>query len=154
MQPKLRKYQDDLRTSGLGVIAFGIWSVIKMVLTFLLVPEYWQQLKTIAGPSLDILIYVFVIGSLIAIEIGIRLLIGLSARSEGNGGKKRNLYIAADIILMLISAASIVAVAVLPGEASFIERAASIIFEGSSFFVMLRLLISVYKVRSLAKKTA
>ena len=32
LQLRLRKTQSDLATMGLGVIAFGVWSVIKTVL--------------------------------------------------------------------------------------------------------------------------
>jgi len=155
MQKKLRKYQDILRTAGTGVIAFGIWGAIKLILTCLLVPGSWQEITDVSMPRpAAIAVAIVTVGTFICADIGIRLLIGLSARSESAGGKKKNLYIAATILMMLISAASIVFVIVLPDEASFIEKAASLIFEGSSLFGMLCLVIAVFKVRSLTKKTA
>ena len=155
MQANLRRYRDNLRSTGMGVIAFGIWTAIKLLLSYFLMPEYWSDLRTMAESNRGLMVVtIVVISSIIAVDMGIRILIGRSAIAESADGKKRNLYIVVTIVMMLISLFSIVILLFLSGETSNIEKAASLIFEASSFGVMLWLLISVFKARAIMKEQA
>lgn len=112
MQVKHRKIQDHLVISGLAVIAFGLWSVIKSAVFFTLnkgMSNYLDEAAvpdelrgTISVMTAVILIVVF------SIDIGLRLLVGLNARAEGRGIKRGAGYIVIAILLAVVSVFSFV----------------------------------------------
>ena len=110
---KLRKYEHALVISGVGVIAFGVWSVIKAAIYFILFPL--EQLK-VADMSKEIgqlqsigltdreLGYMLAAAILFAmlLDCSLRLYIGRSALMDGRRlKKKRFTYV---VIAMFIAA--------------------------------------------------
>lgn len=102
-QIQLRRWQNLLILSGTGIIVFGIWSVVKTVLLL------FTEKNTVADLPNDMafrIIYYGLVFFLLSLTLGFRLIIGLSARSEGYGKKKHVIYIGMAVILFLIDAAS------------------------------------------------
>lgn len=105
METELRRRRINLMALGSGVIAFGVWSILKSFLYIWvdsykfefpdIPPEYVRAATAIAYAMLF---------SLMLIDLALRLYIGLSARSVGMGKKKSRAYI---ILAAIILAASI-----------------------------------------------
>ena len=146
---KLRRYQNLLTVSGLGVIAFGIWSVIKTILLLFFNKELLADMpdNTLAY----VILYIF-IGVLLLIVFSIHLFVGLSARAEGFGKKKGSAYIVVAILMALLSLASLVTVFFKADKTSLLELAVSVIVEATSLIVMIELLVAAFTVKKLSKE--
>lgn len=97
---KLRRYRASLVTDGIGIITFGLWSIIKIIMTLLMQPFDLQlsDSETISDPTERMLVIVFAVVFVIisvAIILGIHMFVGLSAYREGRNGKKGSFYIVA-----------------------------------------------------------
>ena len=127
LQSKLKKYESILVISGLGVIAFGLWSIIRAGIYYFLYPleitDYLEQADIDemmdagreAGINLDtdimatgLTVLLFVV---MAIDLLLRVYVGLSARAYGRGRRRRGFYIVIVwimVIFMLITIGSTV----------------------------------------------
>ena len=100
-QIKLRKYQNTLVVVGMGVIAFGIWSVIKTVMLTAFNKDEMAELSA-QGTAVEVVFWVM-LGIMLAIDLWLRLYVGLAAIQEGRG-KKRKAYIAWIFLMAFFSA--------------------------------------------------
>ena len=95
MEVQLRKHQNMLVIIGSGVMSFGMWSAIKMVLYSMMRRSEFRETIAEQGASEDIqgvlliIMYLF-IGIGLAFILALRSYIGLSARAEGMGKKRGN----------------------------------------------------------------
>lgn len=120
-ETKLRKYEHALVISGVGVIAFGIWSIIKATIYFILIPM--EQLSK-SNMSDDLVVLQSLgmtdrgIGYLIAViilfvlvvDFALRLYIGRSAVYDGRRLKRKRftyvilaMFVAASLTINLIN---------------------------------------------------
>lgn len=105
----MRRYRSMMDISSLGIVAFGVWSIIKLVLTAMGDPNHF--INNVgpdqgAGRGDDILTVVF-LAIITAIDMSMRLYIARSARKVSKGEIKKTRYIIFAIVLMLTSAFSI-----------------------------------------------
>ena len=103
METELRRRRSELLTLGFGIIAFGVWSVLKTYLYTWVDPlienvDVEEQYKTAA----TILGYVM-ITIVLAMDLGLRLYVGMSARAEGLGKKKGRAYIVVAALMLLVT---------------------------------------------------
>ncbi|MBQ9415142.1 MAG: hypothetical protein IJU16_08480 [Clostridia bacterium] len=86
-QDKLfRRRCDTLAVAGMGVIAFGVWSVLKTALFCVLGREaFADTLQELAEYPGAIVAVFGVIALIVLIDLALRLVIGLSARRESRG---------------------------------------------------------------------
>ena len=115
----LRKYESILVISGLGVIAFGLWSIIRAGIFYFLYPleltDYLDQTDIdeimLTGREqsvdfitdhMDVVITIFIFIGL-SIDLLLRVYVGLSARSYGRGRRRRGLYIVIVWIMAIVS---------------------------------------------------
>ncbi len=114
MERELRRYQNLLVCVGSGVITFGIWSVIKVIMTMVRDKDEWLEfMEYIFGPEYagaGMFILILASGIVIAIDLIIRLYIGSSARKDGFGRRngKRRVYLVLAIILAIFTVGSII----------------------------------------------
>lgn len=106
---ELRRNQSTLAAVGLGVIAFGVWSVIKVVLMMTLNADGFFEtlgLDELAAEGRGSRILGFaVVGVLLAFDLLLRLFIGLRARREGLARKKAGvIYL---VLACLLAVASV-----------------------------------------------
>lgn len=116
---KLRKYESILVISGLGVIAFGLWSIIRAAVFYFLYPldlkDYLDQTEIdemiadgrengieFLTDHLDVMMTTIIFIGL-SIDLLLRVYIGLSARSYGRGRDRRGLYIVVVWIMALFT---------------------------------------------------
>ena len=123
---KLRKYESILVISGFGVIAFGLWSIIRAAIYYFLYPldiaNYIQQsdldeimalgqeggLEVITD-NLGTIVTVFIFIGL-SIDLLFRVYVGFSARRDGRRLKKSGLYVLIAWIMAFLMFSHIVTV--------------------------------------------
>lgn len=150
---KLRRYQNLLTISGLGVIAFSLWSIMKSFLFIFLRNEVFTEalkMKNVPDDFRVRAILYSIFGSIILFDFLLRLYVGLSARAEGFGKKKGYAYI---VVAFLIAIASLFSIVMIffdirfTGVTSLMELIVSIIVEITSAVVMIELIAAAFTVK-------
>ena len=89
MGAKTRRLENNLVTLGTGIIAFGLWAFIKLILTVLFLGSAFFE-DSPEERRLAVMIATWVIAVLTLLMY---VWLGLSARAEGNGKKKKPVYL-------------------------------------------------------------
>ena len=100
MERELRRYQNLLVCVGSGIILFGLWTLVKGVMTIILYKEELQEFLLSLGTReeelalmIELVSYFLII--LCCLDLALRLAVGLSARREGRArDQKRHWLIA------------------------------------------------------------
>ena len=174
---KIRKFRDTLVTGGFAIIAFGIWTVIKIIMEAftILQPmigslsfEGLSQLETeqlqamIEDGSLFHFLLFTILGFLI-VDLIVRIYVGYSARAIGlqkktRSGKKRSgiVWLIFGIILVSIGIYSLVITlsdtSEILQEHSIIYYVISLFVDVTSIFVTAEVIITGFRFRVLSKK--
>ena len=155
---QLRKNQDTLKIVGLGVMAFGVWSIAKTVLytTF----QWNNIIEEMARPDVDsriqVIAFILISAALLAVEIAIRLYIGRAAVAEGNGEKRRPGYIAVTFVITVLGLAITIVSIVVPGIRTELnlQKLVSLFVEMTSTVVAMEMCWSAIQVRKLRRQLA
>ena len=158
LQIQLRKNQDTLKIVGLGVMAFGAWSIIR---TILYITSQWSSIvEEITVPEVSETImktmYFFMTAVVLAVEIAIRLYIGRSAVAEGKGERRRPGYIAVAFLIAFLGLALTASAIVMPGihiELN-LDLLASLFVEITSAVITFEMCWSAVRVRKLLRQLA
>ncbi|WP_405357361.1 hypothetical protein [Ruminococcus sp.] len=146
---KMRRYQNLLTVSGLGVIIFGLWSVLKTILLLFMKEGI---LSEIPDDTFVRVMFFLILGGILLIDVLIRLYVGLSARAEGFGKKKGYGYVVIAILMALASLTSLVLIFFDSNEQSIWELIVSVIVEATSLVVTIELLVAAFTVKKLKKE--
>ncbi len=105
-ETELRRGQNTLFILGGGVIAFGLWSVVKMIMYFAVDPLKYFQVDDIPQEyRLLVMALVYgIVALIVGLDVGLRIYVGLSARAEARGKKKSRAYI---IVAALMAAGNL-----------------------------------------------
>ena len=147
---KMRRYQNLLTVSGLGVIIFGLWSVLKTILLLFMKEGI---LSEIPDDTFVRVMFFLILGGILLIDVLIRLYVGLSARAEGFGKKKGYGYVVIAILMALASLTSLALIFFDSNEQSIWELIVSVIVEATSLVVTIELLVAAFTVKKLKKET-
>ena len=147
---KMRRYRNLLTVSGLGVIIFGLWSVLKTILLLFMKEGI---LSEIPDDTFVRVMFFLILGGILLVDVLIRLYVGLSARAEGFGKKKGYGYVVIAILMALASLASLVLIFFDSNEQSIWELIVSVIVEATSLVVTIELLVAAFTVKKLKKET-
>ena len=146
---KMRRYQNLLTVSGLGVIIFGLWSVLKSILLLFMKEGI---LSEIPDDTFVRVMFFLILGGILLVDVLIRLYVGLSARAEGFGKKKGYAYVIIAILMALASLTSLVLIFFDTNEQSLWELIVSVIVEATSLVVTIELLVAAFTVKKLKKE--
>lgn len=171
-QVKLRKYEHILAISGAGVIAFGLWSIVKAVIYVILSPvsqfsqvfteEDMAQLNiaNVGEREADIALIVLILFGMV-LDVLLRIYVGRRAISEGRFNRKRRFvyvvlafFIAVGMLMQLVRR-----LVFLFGPGSdpmpAVIRAMSVswIVDVTSLLALIELIIAAIMVRRLRKET-
>ena len=146
---KMRRYRNLLTVSGLGVIIFGLWSVLKTILLLFMKEGI---LSEIPDDTFVRVMFFLILGGILLIDVLIRLYVGLSARAEGFGKKKGYGYVVIAILMALASLTSLVLIFFDSNEQSIWELIVSVIVEATSLVVTIELLVGAFTVKKLKKE--
>ena len=89
MGAKTRRLENNLVTLGTGIIAFGLWAFIKLILTVVFLGSAYFE-DSPEERRLAVMIATWVVAVLTLLMY---VWLGLSARAEGNGKKKKPVYL-------------------------------------------------------------
>ncbi|MBE7008857.1 MAG: hypothetical protein E7422_06950 [Ruminococcaceae bacterium] len=147
LKRRLRRDRDTLAIVGLGVMAFGVWSVIRAVVTFVLqIPELREQYAETGNANAVIILSGVAILLLLAVDLRLRFYIWRSARAEGLRGERKTGYLFAAGVLAFVSAATLgfILLAALGTNEAVVEAAKTSDGVGvSSFIVELTSLVTL-----------
>lgn len=149
-QIKLRKYQNTLVVVGMGVIAFGIWSVIKTVMLTAFNKDEMAELSA-QGTAVEVVFWVM-LGIMLAIDLWLRLYVGLAAIQEGRG-KKRKAYITWIFLMAFFSALGVVVgLAAIPSTTALGTTVVTVIVEITSCVLLVEMALAAIKVKRLSRR--
>ena len=157
MQVALRRYRDTLRISGLAVIAFGVWTIIKGVVSLILLHiDLAGMLGEDAEGLLAVVmlpLYLFLVGLLVA-ELLMRIYIGRSACAAAAGTKKGNGYLVVCMIVIILNVISVgsdirtlVELIASGINEDLIDRIISLVFSFTSFYILLELFVTAIRIK-------
>ena len=153
IERRLRKSQNNLVVIGYGVIAFGVWSVIKIVLYTALNTDI--NMLSAEGETVPVEVFWFIMLIFLAFELSLRLYVGFSAVYEGRGRKKRFGYIILALLMALTSFALVAAnLAAFGSDESPGKTVVTIIVEASSSIMLIEMAIFAARVKRLGRKLA
>ena len=94
-ETELRRGQNSLFILGGGVITFGLWSIVKSIMYFVVDPSRFFHIDDIPQEYrlLTLTIMYGIVALTVGLDIGLRIYVGLSARAEARGKKKSRAYI-------------------------------------------------------------
>ena len=161
---RLRKDENTLTVVGSGVILFGVWTVVKMVLHELnRLPEFMAELGAdelgfeetgLADMGLDPKLLATVVAFMVVIivflmDLALRVFVGLSAKAEGRGRPQGRLYLILAGLLLVLSGLSFVSYVITYFSHSeyVVDADAAILVELTSFITLLQMIISAVRVR-------
>ena len=145
---------------GTGVIAFGVWSVIKTVLYYALSRDEMLRILKEQGLEQGYEAGVYVLIALaLAFILGLRIYIGLSARAEGVGKRRGNGYVVLAAIMTLANFGGFVLSVVGAFELeltldNIVDLSVTFVVELTSIATMAELVYSALRVRNLRKQIA
>lgn len=156
MNATVRRLENNMVTLGAGVIAFGIWSVLKVAFEF-----FWGGTAYIDKDIPEdmrgyIPIILIVFWGLTAFELAIRIYVGASSRADGKGKRKGKAYLVWTIVLMIdlfLTALSDFYIYALTLN-SITTAIITLLIDGTSFFITLELFVSAVRVRKLRQQEA
>ena len=155
---QLRKNQDTMKNVGLGVMAFGAWSIVRTILYTTL---QWNSIienmveQELSAKTAGIM-YIIVSVMIMAVEIAIRLYIGRSAIAEGKGERKRPGYIVIAFLIALMDLSLMFSFIMLPGARAEIglNSLVTMFVEFTSAVILLEMCQSAIRVRKLLRQIA
>ncbi len=155
MRRRLRRNENYLVIIGTGVMAFGFWSVIQTVLLLLLSPQAVSEyFDTVSGPDFSPNIGYVLLMVLTTLDLLVRLYVGLSARAEGFGAKKGNLYVVFAVLLCFFHLLALVTAVLnrFRNYLGFEDAVMSLLIDITSLVTLVELVNSIFKVRWLKRE--
>ncbi len=157
-QIELRRKESALRSLGAGVIAFTLWTGLKVTLVIFLVPNEEQRAAFDALGLLGWVIGLLVVLLTVLLVSAPQLWVGLSARAEAAGRRKGAAYLIVGLLLFF-GEASATATGLWQlfhpnaAERSVLEAAASLLMQGSYMAILGDMLLTAIKVKRLRRET-
>ena len=156
METELRRRRSELLTLGYGIIAFGLWSVLKTYL-YTWVDPIIKEIDTEEQYKMAATILAYVMISIIlAADFGLRLYVGMSARAEGMGKKKGRAYIVVAALMLFVSVmlwlASLGFVQSRAEKEALMDYIVSMVVDLTSIAILARLVYNAVKVRQLLRQ--
>ena len=151
----LRKYTKNLSISGIAVIAFGVWSILKALILFSINRDLFTEelYKSADSESISFSAVVITLVVIIVLYIFLHLFIGLNARSEASGKKKGYFYLILTSVYLVISVISYIGTGT---SASAEDNMDTILSSGlvdlTVIFVFFEVIINSMRVKKLRKK--
>jgi len=158
METELRRRRIELITLGGGIIAFGVWSVLK---TFLYV---WVDSGSLTEQAPEesktavMVLSIVIIAIIVLIDLALRCYIGLSARAEGIGQDKGRTYIVLAAVMLVLGILSWIPMLINFGGQDQAEKRPlldfliSLVVDATSLTLMGKLLYNAVKVKKLRRQ--
>ena len=100
----VRRDRDTLYVIGTGILALGAWALVKYVMMYF---RYSQQITEVIGKGGEdgaaVSAVLGIIIGLALFELVLHVIVGLSARAEGQGKRKGLLYLVCAVLLAFLT---------------------------------------------------
>ena len=168
---RLRRDRNTLRIVGAGTIAFGIWSLVKVFTVLFIrrneiITAVYENAQengldvTEINRSLLFKMMLIMAMTMLIFDIASRLIVGLSAISEGNGRNMRFPYVILTCIMMLINISNIITLLTGTQEDAGIltevfnndSMLSSVLIELTSFIMLLEMTIASVRIRRFTRQ--
>lgn len=152
-QATLRRLSDALVVLGSGIIVFGAWTVLKTIASLLLQTSEAREITAAADSDLKYVVSIVLLFLFLGFDLAMRLYVGLSARAEGLGKRKRHAYLFPAALMALGSffTVAIVVTGVALWGLPLSEAIVTLCIEGTAFAVLALLIYSAIKLKRLKK---
>ena len=152
MDAKIRKIEINLITLGTCVIIFGVWTLVKLIISYLFInTEGFTDLT-----SEQALISYIIIWAFVAVSFLLNCYVGLSARALGKG-KKRNsffLVVAGTIVFFrTIIVAAEIAMAIF-SDTGFISLITSAFIDSTTIVILIELMVNSIRLKNIGKENS
>jgi uncharacterized membrane protein len=160
---QLRHDRDVLRMVGLGVIAFGLWSVVRVFMYIAIEKSQIYDLIKNAEKTIDeiteenadfvntLVYFLFIAIIMIATlcDILVRLYVGRCAIAEAKGLRRGNAYLVIAGFMALLSLLMMVSAltGLKPDADVILDRLSTLLVELTSFITLIELFAAVYRIR-------
>ena len=154
MERELRRQQSKLAASGLAVIAFGIWSVVKGIILMLLgeAPvDIRVLMREVDAPVWAFVLVVVLFLIVLNVDLYLRIYVGLSARSEAAGKKKGAAYLVVACIVLTLSILSIIALFRSAYTDTSGDKVVTFVIEVTSLIALLNMIVASVRVKKIRK---
>ena len=146
----LQKYKSSLIASGGAMVLFAIWTVLRSVVQL-------DAILTSRADSAALMPMVSALISLSVIDLFLKIYVGMSARQEGLGRKKKRPYLTLGIIIAAVSVVSVLYMLFFEFPEAvrlygLIVPIVTMAVEVTVLYASLDLVISARKVRKLEKE--
>lgn len=156
MERELRRKQSILSITGAGVIAFGLWSFLKINLYFLMARDkYFSDLpaaEDVSSTLVNAIIYGFIL-LFAVLNLLLHIYIGRAAIYEALNSGKHRAYLGIVIIMIIANGLSVlVGITQLDfGADTFFDQIASELVDLTVFIMLIELASATTKIRKLRK---
>lgn len=165
MQTELIKHRHTLAVVGMGAIAFGIWSLIKSILYFVLV----EPLSDIINENLDSIIdsnfealaalalSILIVGLFVLIDMLFRWKVGSRAMAISRGDKDPGVgfFILSSILLLMDMAELIMGAlsiaGIIPSDEDITNQISTLLVDFTSVVMLIEMLFAAVMIRKLTK---
>ena len=106
---ELRRHKNTLAVIGLGVILFGFWSLVKIMVIDYINPlsEFMESIEEADRETFVAMYYTFLV-IIVGFDVLLRLYVGINAIKAGNGTSKNKLGIIGFLLLILYDVIEII----------------------------------------------
>ena len=150
----LRKNQNTLVIVGKGVIAFGVWTVVKAVLSAMLMDDIEKAIqRTETGETVPVLAVYAVFAVILLLLLWLRVSIGRAAIAEGRGRKSRWFYLVLAGLMALVDLAALIGsfVWVKDSYKTVTDLVVTVVVELTSIVTTAELVLSAIRVKRLTR---
>ena len=163
MQTELIKHRHTLAVVGMGAIVFGIWSLIKSILYFVLV----EPLSDIINENLDsdsnfealaaLALSILIVGLFVLIDMLFRWKVGRRAMAISRGDKDPGVgfFILSAILLLMDLSELVLGVSSIVGAISsdedMIDRISTLLVDFTSVVMLAEMIFAAVMIRKLTK---
>ena len=166
MQTELIKHRHTLAVVGMGAIAFGIWSLIKSILYFVLVEpigdvitENYENITDFKYEGLIVLAVTIAIVSLfVLVDMLFRWKVGRNAMAISRSEKEPGVgFFILSTILTLMDLSELVMgvltiAGIIPSEEELIDRISTLLVDFTSVVMMIEMIFAAVMIRKLTKE--
>ena len=163
-EEELRKHQHTMVSVGTGIILFGLWSMVKVVLYFIMndpFKDYDLHLEGYDSPKANTTIYVIaliVAAIVVLIDLRLRWVIGHTARDYGMEKRDRmgpRFYIAFLITLLIdFSEIAMEIYGYTVEGVDYLDNTVTLLVDLTSFVTLLELILAFFWINEIRQEQA
>ena len=152
IKARLRKYNSNIEISGRGVVAFGLWTAIKVIIRMVFGAEEIRAGLDVPEAQVDFYMQVIYVtmGFLCVLFMAIHGYVGFCAIRYGRGNRKNKMFLIGALLIAGLSLFFIIT-DLMEKEITF-NTVAELLADCTLFFVMFDMLYSMYMARLTVKK--